>query len=518
MKRIEKIIQTISPGWAYNRAVHAHNLNFISGIRTAYNGGNTTTRARKSAAFGRSTIENEEAATGEYGYDAMRLEAMDLYRNNPIARGLVETTRRYSRQSKPRANTASYLEREGAVKAAIDSAKAWDIEATDYFNGFWWNRADALRRPGVTFGTFQDMFITLQFTQGDMAFIWDGTGFLLVEGIQIRTPHVLRNQDNIRHGFRYNSRGQVTHIFVSPFGKYGAVDSKEYTRYPISSVIFCPWYWRAAQMRAVPRFHGVIDSLRDDEEIHEYTKLKVKHEASIFSIERAGSRKSAPGSKLLNNDGTETTVEKTEWGSRFKTSGEPGKDFMLASGDAPNAQYVPLMEFDAKRISAGTGIPYKILMSLYDGSWSANKAAQTALKVFVSEIWEHRKNVFCQRAYNVIMAQSIRNEFLSPAPVNGKGISLFNRADWSKPYFPQLDQQKEEAGRTASFQNMTAGIDDWADEQGTTAADLMRNHKETIRQLKADAEELGVPFELYAAGLLAKSSAVNAVAQNEVTQ
>ena len=513
MKPIEKIISAISPDWAKKRAIARHDLSIITNwSNTAYTSGDTSSRHRKSAAFNRSMNVSEESAAGEYGYDAMRLEAMDLYRNNPLARAVVETVRRYARQSKPRACTAAALEANGASEAEVNEAKQWDMRATDYFNGYWWNRADSLRRPGVTFGTMQDFFFTMQFVQGDLAFVWDGNGFQMVEGLQIRTPTELRKDERVKNGFRYNASGKMTHVYICDFGKYGAIDPTKFRRVRIESVLFCPWYWRPAQVRGVPRLHGVIDSLRDDEEIHDATKMKVKHEAMLLSVERAGSRKKAPGSSLSNSDGTETTYENADYGMRFRTTGKPGEDFMLAKGDSPNAQYVPLMEHDAMRISAGVGVPYKILMSLYDGSWSSNKAAQMALKVLITELWTHRRDVFCQRAYNIIISQAIRDGHLPPAPTLN-GVSLFYKTEWSRPFFPQLDQQKEEQGRSMAFHNLTASIEDFADEQGTTAEALFLNHKKNIKRLKDDAEELGIPFELYAANLLTRASNMNAVVE-----
>lgn len=514
--RLDRIISALAPGWAVQREIARHDLKTVQSFSTsAYASGDTLQRERKHAAFGRSAMSDEEAAATAFGYDAMRLEAMDLYRNNPLARALVETVRRYGRQSVPRASTASVLESEKADMAAIEAAQEWDRTVTDWFSGWFWPRADALRRPGVTFGTLQDMFVTLQFTQGDMAFVYTGDGFLAVEGIQIRTPSRLMGDKKIRHGFRRNSSGQITHMYVCPFGYHGGIDTTNFNRYPISSVIFCPWYWRAAQFRAVPRLHGVIDSLRDSDEIHGNVKRKVKHESMLLSVERSGSRKKAPGSKITQADGTEVTYEQADYGMRFRTTGKPGDDFTFAQGVTPNAEYVPLMEHDAMRIAAGVGIPYKVLMSLYDGSWSSNKAAQVALKVLVNEMWAHRRDVFTQRAYNVVVAEAIRGGYLPPAPVNAHGISLFNRAEWSKPFFPQLDQQKEEAGRTSGFQNFTASFDGWADEEQTTAEAMFRNRKKTVARIKADAEELGVPIELYAGSLLAKSSSVSAASGSQ---
>jgi hypothetical protein len=142
MSRLDKIIENVAPEWAMRRSIARHDLRKVNswgeGSGSAYESGNTNSRARKHAAFGRSQNVDEETAAGEFGYDAMRLEAMDLYRNNPTARGIVETTRRYMRQSKPRANTSAILEAQGFDKAQIDVAADWDLEATDYFMGYWW--------------------------------------------------------------------------------------------------------------------------------------------------------------------------------------------------------------------------------------------------------------------------------------------------------------------------------------------------------------------------------------------
>jgi hypothetical protein len=515
--RFDRFLKTYAPRIALKNEIARLDLKTIQSWSSgsAYSSGNTHSRLRSSAAFGRSQLNDEESGVTSYGFDAMRLEAMDLYRNNPLARGIVETSRRYTRHSHPRANSAGHIEANGGTPSQIEAAKKWDAAATDWFDGYFWNRADAQRRPGMTFGTMQDIFIMLQFTQGDCAFIRGESGWQMVEGIQIRTPATLNNQTNIKHGFRFNSAGQMTHMYVCAFGRGGYVDERDFQRIPMSSVVFCPWFFRAAQFRGVPRLHGVIDSLRDQEETHDATKQKVKNEAMLLSIEKAGSRKKAPGASFAADDGTQVTTEKATYGMRFKTTGKPGDDFMFAKGDSPNAQYVDFMEYDGKVISSGAGIPYKILMAMYDGSWSANKAAQSALKVFINELWVNRRDTMTQRIWNAEIADAIRRGDLDPAPVDARGISTFSRCDWTRPYFPQLDQEKEEKGRSSAFRNFTASLDDWADEQGTTANAMRQNHKRTMKDLKSDADELGIPFELYAGSLLTGSTSMSATAPQE---
>ena len=504
MVTVDRVIEAVSPSWALRREIDRHDLKKIRAWHPGQGGfaGGTESRRRKHAAFSRSFPGTEENVAG-WGLTRARLEAMDMYRNNPLARALVEITRRYCGQSRPRANSAAYAEgREKTIGAG------WDKDATDYFNSYWWPRMDDQRRAGVTFGTLQDWFVTVQFLQGDLAYIWTGEGLKTIEGMLIFTPHKLRADQKIQHGFRFDSRGRATHMYYHDYA--GGGFSNDYHRVSMASVVFCPWTWRPASVRSVPRLHGVIDTLRDHDEITDNTLMKVKQESSLLSIERVGSRKAAPGSKLINSDGTETTYEDSDYGMRFKTTGKPGEDFMFANGETPNAQYVEFMEYTARLIATGTGIPYKALMSLYDGSWSSNKAVQTALKKYVVEIWQLRRDSFCQRVWNMAIAQGIRDGHLDPAPVNSRGYSLFNKAEWSKPYFPQQDQDKEESGRSRSFQNVTQSLEDFADEQGTTAEELRERHKADMIALKADALEAGIPLELYCPGLLARSSSVSA--------
>jgi len=496
---IDKVIAYISPSRALDRDIARAQQKEVKAFYQggAYQGGNVT-RERKTTAYGRSHVADEDT-NAEWCLERMRLEAMDEYRNSPLARGIVETTRRYCKASSPRANTAAYVKDESGKAAA----KAWDERATDYFNSFWSPRMDALRRPGVDFATFQDFFLTSQFLQGDCAFVWTGDGFLMIEGLQIKTPNELRADNAIKHGFRFDSAGRMTHMYWSEWG--GSFSKEKWHRVNMASVIFCPWYWRPSSIRAVPRLHGVIDAIRDHEQIHLNVKKKVENEASILSIERSGSRKSIAGQKIVGGDAVVVTTERSEMGMRFKTTGKPGEDFQIANGQAPNAQYVPLMEYDAQLISAGIGIPFKALMSLFDGSWSSNKAVQTAMKVYVNELWEHRKKTFCQRVWNVVIAQGIRIGAIPLAPVDVNGFSLFNKTEWTRPYFPQLDQQKEEAGRTSAFKNMTQSVEDWADEQGTTSEMLFERHKANVERIIKDAESLGMTPKEYAGELMNSS-------------
>lgn len=489
-----------APGIAERRAVARHNVNIMAAWtdRPGLAGGQES-RKRKMQSGNRSRAMDEDSLTS-YTLQNAQLEAMDLYRNQPLAKSAVDVVRRYLGHSRPTATTAAFFDKGTTNRTA---AERWDVLATDNFNGWFWNRADYQRRPGVTFGVHQDFLSNMWYTQGDMAFIWAGDGFMPIEGIQICTPEKLQKQDNVKYGFRYDGRGRATHMYWCEWGNSGLIDRKAFHRVPMASVIFCPLHWRPAQTRSLPQLHSCIDAFRDFEECHEYTMLKVKNEAMDFTVERAGIRR--PGGRILDNsDGTKTEVENREWGRHVKVNGDPA-DFSRLNGATPNAQYTALMDMDMHILAAGIGMPYEILLHVYtSGSYTANRAARTDFKMTIQEKWQHRINVHCQRAWNVVTADSIRKGMLPPSPVDDRGIALFNRVSWSAPYMPQIDEAKEEGGKTKAWDNMSANLNDWARSQGKTRVELLDDRARDLSDIQKRAEEIGVTVKEFAPGLVPK--------------
>jgi hypothetical protein len=178
-----------APGIAERRAVARHNVNVMATWtdRPGLAGGQASRRRKMQSGY-RSRAMDEDSLTS-YTLQNAQLEAMDLYRNQPLAKSAVDVVRRYLGHSRPTATTEALFEKGTTNRIA---AERWDALATDNFNGWFWNRADYQRRPGVTFGVHQDFLSNMWYTQGDMAFVWTGDGFMPIEGIQICTPDKLQ--------------------------------------------------------------------------------------------------------------------------------------------------------------------------------------------------------------------------------------------------------------------------------------------------------------------------------------
>lgn len=473
--------------WAERRMVSRYSSGEMSALFVrgagAYSGG-TQSRERHGEAGYRSKPQDEDSVAG-MSLDNLRLECYDLYRNDPLCQSAVDGIVKYLGQSVPTAKSSA--------KAVNKQAAAeWDALATEWFTGYFWNRADYARRPGVTFGEHQD-YVTLQsWLAGDMAFVWEPDGgFTPIEGERIQTPSKLMLDSSIVRGIRRDSKGRPTHIYVCDRNNSGTVDRNSFQRVPIASTIFCPWYWRPDQVRGTPGLHAVVDAIRDHSEIHAGTKMKVKHEASMVSIERAGSVTNRPGSKLLDNgDGTKTEITKAEYGMRVRVNGSPD-DFKFANGSTPHAQYVPFLTYDSQLIAAGMGMPWEVVMHLFtNGSYTAQRSARMDFYRLLLDEHSWRVRVHSQRVWNMVVTQAIRDGHLPPAPVDKRGISLFNEVNWSLPHLLEIDIGKETEAQVAQWRFGTGTFEQFAAERQTTREHLLASKRSDIEAAIAIAADI----------------------------
>jgi len=496
---VDRMIEFWAPGAALQRAADRHNLMQVRAAASpmpqfggGYAGGSRSTYRESQAGF-RSRNQGEDALMGN-AYQRLQLNCMDVFRNSPVARAVVDGVNRYLGETRPRAATGD---------------DKFDEEATDYFNDYWWNVADARRR--VDFHGLEEYVTTCGWLMGDMVHQLTDRGLVPIEGLRITTPRKLARDEQIVSGIRFgktgDQQGRITHFYVCDRKKGGFLDLEKFSRVAQNNAFFSHNDWRPEQVRGIPKFHGVVDMITDHDETHRNTVNKIKWEASLFSVERAGAKKQVQPRNVSGGDGVKTTYEQTAVGMAFKTTGKPGEDFLLTDGQTPNAQYVPTMEWQVRLVSAGTGFPYSMLMNVFtQASYMPHRAERVAMEMLLFREWRHRVKGLGQPAWNWAIARAINRKEIRPAPTkelnNGLKVSLWNRAEWSLPYVPEIDQGREEKARSAAFANVNATLSDWARARNTTLTATLDERDREIEELQKRANKLGLPLEQYAAGLL----------------
>ncbi len=497
--KIDRIIEKVAPSWAFKRAVNRHNLQVLN--RTSpetgkgwggYKGGQSG-RVRKTA----SGLGQTEEMVAGYSYGAMVANAMQLYRDDPMTRSIVDVSGAYLGESKPTATT---------------SDAEWNKVATQYFCEYWWPQADARGRPGVDFGEIQRLFDTYSWLGGDMLYLLYDGQLLGYEGTQIQTPWELRADKNITNGIRLQNAApnRISHYYLC---EPGAMASQNYQRIRSSEAIYAgARNWRTAMLRSVPDLHSVIDALYSFNNITDNVQRRIEFESMMFTMERKGALSTMAGSNLLNKDaskGTQVEHSPAEWGMRLKINGEPGKDFQFAQMQNPQGNYVPTMEHMARILAAGTGFPYEIVMHVYtSGSYTANRAARLDFAKALMGRWSWRNKVLNQRVWNWRIARAIKAGELPPAPVDERtGLSQWHKCAWTLPHFPHIDEGKEVVADIKQWGCGQESLDDWGQQKGRTRDQMLDAHDADIKAMQDRASALEIPLEQYMGQLFTASAA-----------
>ena len=495
MSKIDALIEKVAPRMAYERAVARHNLkvvNAASSYRTNMGGYRDGYTGRLRSAPLNSTANEDSAAS--WTYESMIANAMALYRNDPMAKSVVDVSSTYLGESRPTAATTD---------------PAWNQIATEWFNDYWWGFADARGRSGVDFGELQILFDKWCWLGGDMFFaLFDGQ-LLPYEGIQIKTPGELHGDKQIVNGIRVKASAPwpVTHYYICD----RQMDGKQtFQRYRAGEGIYAgSRKWRTAMLRSVPDLHGVIDAMHAYGSTNDNVQQRIRFESMVWTKERKGAVGNIPGSRLLNSDSTGAAVEssKADWGMRFKVNGDPN-DFQFAEMKNPNSNYVQTMEHMARMISAGTGFPYEIVMHIYtSGSYTANRAARLDFAKALMGRWAWRNKVLNQRVWNWRIAKAIKQGELPPAPVDARtGLSQWHKVTWTLPHFPHIDEGKEVVADMKQWSIGQESLADWAQQKGQTRAQMLDAHDADISEMQKRADALNMPLSQYMAGLFTASA------------
>lgn len=502
---VDKFIGRYFPGWAYSRARARHNIRVLNSVSTAYTTNSGGYRGghygRLRGAPGRSTAGEDNAAS--WTYRNMIANAMQLYRDDPMCKSVVDVCNTYMGESRPTATT---------------SDPEWNAQATAHFNTYWWPQADARQRPGVDYGEMQSLFDRWAWLGGDMLFALHGTRLLPYEGLQIDTPTQLGKDEHVTNGVRTlkSAPWPITHYYIIEQGGAGSITSKQtFKRVRANEVIWAgARNWRFSMLRSVPDLHGVIDAMHGFGKITDYVMARMQLESMIFTVEKKGAIGNLPGNKLLAQDstkGTQTEHRKADWGMALKVAGDVDKDFKFAQMTNPQGNYVQVMEFMARIIAAGTGFPYEIVMHCYtNGSYTANRAARLDFAKALLSRWAWRGKILNQRAWNWATAKGIKSGMLPPAPVDGQtGVSEWWKCAWTLPHFPHIDEGKEVLADIRQWGCGQESMADWAAQRGVTRGQLLDAHDLDIEECKRRADGLDIPLDMYLGELFSAATATN---------
>lgn len=492
---LDRAIAWLSPGWALRR----HRSRSFLAMSGAYDG------ARMDRAGGRLWSPSMGSADSDLQPDLpmLRRRTRDLDRNNPLARGALDTAKTsvVGPGLKPipsidrdylglDEDTASAIERQMMREWALfaDNIEC-DITRTDRFTGLQKLAYRSAKSNG-------DAFAMLRMKERP------GSPYALkiqlIEADQVCDPPRDRTAGpdgpRIVGGIEQDEDGAPVALWIADRHPGAYVPYRftkmKWSRVPVFGeksgfrrVLHLMVRNRIGQTRGEPWLAPVIESLK---QVGRYTDAEIM--AAVVNACFAVTTKTTDGSgmALTQTDGTDTKgdpINLTDPGMIVDLM--PNEEVQGFTPGRPNTAFDPFMLAMMRNIGAGLGIPVELLIKHFTASYSASRAALLEAWRFYREEREWMVGDLCQPVREAALTEAVlRGRLVLPGFLDDPlAKQAWSACDWVGPA-PGHIQPKQEAEAAKIRKDM--GLTTLAKETaGYDGSSWESNHRQQVKEHQA---------------------------------
>ncbi|MGL4566926.1 MAG: phage portal protein [Fusobacteriaceae bacterium] len=468
MNFIDKTIAYLSPNLALKRAVDRKRLEILN---YANHGAST----QKNAFKGFKVSNGGPISDIECNVGVLRARSRELYMGTPLATGAVNKIKTNVIGSGliPKSTVDAEIlgiTREEAEKLEKKIESEFQLWAGSTMCDF--SRTD-------NFYHIQEQAITSALINGDVFAIFGykkrsgeiyGLKINLVESDRVTTP--LMSDKDIVNGIEYKN-GELSAYHIAN-NHPGDENISQFTRVPVfgevtGERIALHLYRREriGQRRGIPLLAPVIESLLT---LGRYTQAELTSAlvGSLFTAVIESDNEDSDGifggESIAEDEQVDSDNEKSyELGHGTVMQLEPGQKIKEINPGRASAGFDLFVKAVAKQIGSALELPYEVLISNFESSYSASRGALLeAWKMFKSRrAWIVRD--FCQPVYETFLTEAVASGRISaPGFFLDKRIkSAYCKSEWYGPAQGQLDPLKEV---TASARKVEHGFSTYSRE------------------------------------------------------
>lgn len=493
---VDRAIAYVAPGWAARRL---RSRAFLA-MTGAYDG------ARSDNAGGRLWFASGGSADQDLqpDLDKLRQRSRDLQRNNPLARGALQTARISvvgpGLMPLPSID-ADYLGLDDEAATAFERQvqREWQLFADNI-------ECDMTRKE--RFPTLQGLLYQSVKENGDaFAFLRmrarPGSPYALkiqlIEADQVCDPprnHPDRDRDaTITGGVEHDAEGAPIAVWLAnrhpgAFVPYHFERRTTWTRVPVfgrtgrRAVLHIMRRNRIGQSRGEPWLAPVIETIK---QIGRYTQAEIMAAVvnACFAITtQTGDQAGMALPELTGHDDAK--------GDAINLA-EPGMVVDLGTNETvesftpgrPNSAFDPFMMSMMRHVGAALGIPVELLVKHFTASYSASRAALLEAWRFYRDERAWLVGDFCRPIYETFLAEAVlMGRLVAPGFLNDPlAMRAWSGCEWIGPA-PGHIQPKQEA--EAAALRIGEGITTLAEEIGAYSAGSWENkHRQRVKEAAA---------------------------------
>ena len=203
---------------------------------------------------------------------------------------------------------------------------------------------------------------------------------------------------------------------------------------------------RPGQPRGVPFLSPVIEALK---QLGDYTdgELRAALVSSLFTVFVKSEAGFGLGPDVTGSQATtpQSTGDLMRMGSGAIVDLAPGEDISTANPGRPNPAFDPFVASMLRQIGAALELPYEVLTKHFASSYSASRAALLEAWRFYRGRREWLAQMFCEPIYEAWLDEAVaRGRIDAPGYFDDPAMrAAYLRADWVGDSMGQIDPLKE---------------------------------------------------------------------------
>lgn len=422
----------------------------------------------------------------------LRSRSADLFRGNPIAAAYALQMRKnvlgtgLTLQSEVDADVLG-ISIQQAKELSKKIEKLWESWAskTDCSHSDRQTLSQLATTVLFSYKEAGDCFVSLPYDPGRPFF---GRTIQLIDANRISTPTQHFNNRAFVDGMEFSSEGRLLNCWVlNQDGQYNS-SRLEWVAYNAQrsqaghkTFLQIVDLLKPSQARGIPFLSVLMGLLKDVERFvnSEVTAAVVTSYFTGFITSPGGGDFAA---LKMQTAGTETFSEGQvpKLGPAILAQLEPGQSISFANPTRPNAQFTPFMEGVGQMIGAALGIPWEVLRSFYNSSYSASRAALLdAWKTFLTER-SLMVEQFYRPIYNIWFYEAVLKGYIqAPGFLQGNRLiqDAYMKANWIGPMMQPIDPEKEANAAVTRIKNELSTL---ANEAAATGLDWEDVHRQRV--------------------------------------
>ena len=428
---LEKLIETVSPKWAAERAHYRK-------VKASYEGAESSRTRSVSVSSGSPNQLTSRSAT------RLRDQARDLERNYDIARGaldvlvanVVGTGVRPEPQIRLNSGELATDINEQILELWEDWAHKPEVTWTHDLYGMQRLACRAWLRDGEVFG---------QLITGRRGNLDHGTRVpYSIELIESDWVPFSVNEPNVIQGIVVNDWGRPRAYWVHKMHPNDLIGMGDLKRVESDRMIHLALRDRIRQMRGVTAFASVINRLKDIKDIEESERVAARVAANMAGYIKKGEpgMYGQAGTGMYGQAGTGSDASEyreIDWepGIIFDDL-RPGEEVGTIGSQRPNNALIPFRDSQLRAFAAGVGAGFSSTSKNYNGTFSAQR----------QELVEQHQHYgvlhgqFVAQFHRPIYERFI-DAVLTEIPTNDLDQGTIYNASHSRPVMPWVDPVKE---------------------------------------------------------------------------